>query len=117
MDDGKLGVDSGLTVSVPQMFGVWDKGGKSSQLGRQTTGSVLSDMIAPQVNLFVDDKHLLQHSKELVCFRACSNFSSTHVSDLSFAFQTIHHLVFDGKENVNSTQTQCCSVYLVRVDY
>lgn len=44
-------------------------------MGGQTTGAVLPDMIAPQADLSVGDKH---HSTEL---HVIFDFSSTHVSD------------------------------------
>lgn len=54
-EDRKLGVDSGLMGSAPQMLGVRGKR-KKRPGGQQTTGAVLPDMIAPQANLSVGDK-------------------------------------------------------------
>ena len=74
--DRKLGVDSGLMGSAPQMLGA--RGNKKKKKGekncrrpsRQTTGAVLPDMIAPRANLSVGDKR--QTPKQSGCLRAGS---------------------------------------------
>lgn len=68
--DRKLGVDSGLMGSVPQMLGARGGEKNSRRPSRQTTGAVLPDMIAPRANLSVGDKR--QTPKQSGCLRAGS---------------------------------------------